>query len=70
MRSQKINKEKYANDETEYEEYSVTNEVTSYFKIYECGGNILNRIGVGYEQSCMAATKDKCYTKMLEMLVD
>ena len=44
--------------------------MTSYFKIFECGGKIFNIIDVAYEQACMAITKDKYYTKMLEMLVD
>ena len=30
----------------------------------------MNRIGVAYEQACMATTKDKYYTEMLETLVD
>ena len=49
-----IHKQKYENNEEEYEEYSVTYEVTSYFNIFECGKNILNRIDVTYEQACMA----------------
>ena len=65
-----INKQKYAKNETEYEEYSVTNEVPSYLNIFECGRKLLNRLDVAYERSFMATTKDKYYTKMLEMLVD
>ena len=53
-----INIQKDANNETEYEEYSVTNEGPSYFNIYECGKNILNRIDVAHERVCMATTKD------------
>ena len=65
-----INKQKYAKNEAEYEESSVTNEVPRYFNIFECGRNILNRLDVTYEQACMATTKEKFYTKMLETLVD
>ena len=65
-----INKQKYANNEAEYKEYSVTHEVPSYFNIFECGRNILNILDVTYEQSCMATPRDKYYTKMLETLVE
>ena len=49
------NKQKYS----EYVEYLVTDEVPSYFNIFECGRNLLNRLGVTYEQACMATKKDK-----------
>ena len=49
-----IYKQKDANNETEYEEYSVTVEVPRYFNIYKCGRNILNRLEVTYERACMA----------------
>ena len=65
-----INTQKDANNETEYEESSVTDEVTSYFNIYKCSINILNRLYVKFERACMATTKDKYYTKTLEALVD
>ena len=48
-----INKQKYANNETEYETSSVTHEVPSYFNIFECVGNIFNRLDVTYERACM-----------------
>ena len=70
MRSQNMNKQEDANNEAEYEESSVTHEVPSYFNIFECGGNILNRLDVTYEQACMDTPRDKYYTKMLETLVD
>ena len=41
-----------------------------YFNIFECGGNILDRIDVMYERACMAISKDKYYTTLLETLVD
>ena len=61
-----INKQK----DTEYKESSFTKEVPSYFNIFECGRNILDRLDVMYEQVCMATPKDKYYEKMLETLVD
>ena len=70
MRSQKCIIKKDANNETEYEEYLVTNKVLSCFNIFKCGRKILNILGVVYEQAYMDTTKDKSYTKMLEMLVD
>ena len=54
-----INKQKDANNETEYDESSLTYEVPSYFKIFECVGNILNRLYVTYERACMATPKYK-----------
>ena len=69
MRSQNINKQTDAKNEAEYDEYSVTDEVTSYFNIFKCVGNILNRLYMTYEQECMVTTKDKYFEKMLETLV-
>ena len=40
-----------------------------YLNIFEYGRNILNRLNVKFEQACVATTKDKYYTKMLETLV-
>ena len=65
-----INKQKDANNKANYEEYSVTDEVPSYFNIFECGRNILNRLDVMNERACMATPKDKDCTKFLETLVD
>ena len=42
----------------------------SYFNIFECGRNILNKLDVTYEKACMANTRDKYFEKMLETLVD
>ena len=61
---------KDANDEIYYEESSVTHGVPSYFNIFDCGGNILNKLDVTYERACMSTTKEKYYTKMLETIVD
>ena len=43
----------------EYKEPSVTKEVTSYFNIFECGRNRLDRIDVTCERVCMPTPQDK-----------
>ena len=43
-----INKQIHTNNETEYEESSVIDEVVNYFNIFKCGKNILNRLDVKY----------------------
>ena len=55
---------------TEYEEYLVTKEVPSYFNIFECGRNLLERLDMTYEQACMATPKEKNYMKLLKTLVN
>ena len=49
----------------EYNESAVTKEVPSYFNIFECGRNLLDRLDVTYEQACMATPKDKYYNTLL-----
>ena len=49
MRSKNINKQKDANNEEEYEEFSVPDEVPRYFNILEYGRNLLNRLDITYE---------------------
>ena len=39
--------------DADYVESSVTKEVPSYFKIFECGRNLLDRLDVAYDQACM-----------------
>ena len=53
----------------EYKEPSVTKEVTSYFNIFDCGRNILDRLDVMYQQAFMATPKDKYYNALLDTLV-
>ena len=65
-----INKQKDVNNEADYEESSVTDEVPSYFNIFECGSNLLNRLDVTYERACMATPEEKYYTKFLETAID
>ena len=64
-----VNKQKDAKNETEYEESLVTNDVPSYFNVFGCGRNILNRLDMSYGQACMVAPRDEYYTKMLETLI-
>ena len=64
------NIKKKANNEAEYEESLVTDEELSYFNIFECGRNPLNRLDVTHERAYMATLKDKYFEKMLENLVD
>ena len=61
-----ITEQKFA----EYEESSVTKEVRSYFNIFECGRNLLDRIDVTYERAFMSTPKDKYSTKLFKTLVD
>ena len=53
----------------EYKEPSVTKEVTSYFNIFNCGRNLLDRLDVMYQQALMATPKDKYYNASLDTLV-
>ena len=57
MRSKIYNQEKDAQNEIEYEEYSVKHEVQRYVNIFDCGGNLLNRLDMTYEQACMVSKK-------------
>ena len=50
--------------------YDTVVKETIHFNILERGNNLLNRLGVMYGWVCMATTRDKYYTKMLETLVD
>ena len=43
----------------EHKEHTVTQKVKSYFNIYECQRNLLDRLDVMYQQYFMATTKDK-----------
>ena len=43
----------------EYKEPSVTKEVKSYFNIFKCGRNILDRLDVTYQRALIATPQDK-----------
>ena len=42
----------------------------SYFNIFECGRNLLDRLDVTYEQACMTTPKEKYYMTLFETLVN
>ena len=69
-----INREKYANNEANYEEPSITYDPVvkelSYFNIFECGKNLLNKLESTRKRACMATPRDKYNTKIYETLVD
>ena len=52
--------------EEEHKEPSVTKKVKSYFNIYECGRNLLDRIDVTYQRAFMATPKDKYNNAFLD----
>ena len=64
------NKTKYAKNEAEYEEYSVTNEVPSCFNIFEFGRNLWKILDVTYERACTATQKEEYYTYLLENMIE
>ena len=51
-----------------HKEHTVTEKVKSYFNIYECGRNLLDQLGVTYQQAFMATPKDKYYNALLDTL--
>ena len=53
----------------EHKDHSVTEKVTSYFNIFECGSNILDRLDVTYQRAFMSTSKDKYYNAFLDTLV-
>ena len=53
----------------EHKEYTVTDKVKSYFIIYECGRNLLDRLEVTYQRAFMSTPKDKYYNAFLDTLV-
>ena len=48
----------------------MTEKVTSYFNIFECGRNLLDRLDIMYQQAFMATTAENDYYKeMLKNLI-
>ena len=47
----------------------MTEKVKSYFKIYECGRNLLDRLDVKYKRAFMATPKDKYYNALVYTIV-
>ena len=73
-KSTNTNEEKYEIGKTQNEEPLVTdNKVInkpSYFNLFKCGKNILNRLDTTCEQACTATSRDKYYTEMYKALTD
>ena len=53
----------------EHREPSVTQKVTSYFNMFECGRNLLYQLDVTYQQSFMATQEDEYYKKMTQIII-
>ena len=54
----------------EHNEPSVTEKVTSYFNIFECGRNILDQLDFTYQQAFMATSaQDEYYKEMAKSLI-
>ena len=54
----------------EHKEPSVTEKVTSYFNIFECGGNLLDQLDVTYQRAFMATLpQDEYYKDMTKSLI-
>ena len=47
----------------------MTEKVTSYFNIFECGRNILDQLGVTHQRAFMATPEDDYYKEMLKNLI-
>ena len=47
----------------------MTEEVTSYFNIFEYGRDLLDKLDVMYQRAFMATPKDKYYNALLDTLV-
>ena len=47
----------------------MTDKVTSYFKIFECGRNLLDQINVTYQRAFMATPEDEYYEDMKKTLI-
>ena len=54
----------------EHKEPSVTEKVTSYFNIFECGRNLLDQLYITYKQAFMATSaQDEYYREMKKSLI-
>ena len=43
---------------------------TRYFKIFECGKNLLNKLYAMCERVCMETPRDKYYTELFRTITD
>ena len=56
--------------EDEHKEPSVTEKVTSYFNIFECGINLLDQLEITYQRAFMATSaQDEYYKEMTKSLI-
>ena len=54
----------------EHKEPSMTQKVTSYFNIFECGRNLLDQLDVKYQHAFMAtSSQDEYYKEMTKILI-
>ena len=54
----------------DHKETSVTEKVTSYFNIFECGRNLLDKLDVMYQRAFVATSaQDEYYRKMMKSLI-
>ena len=54
----------------EHKEPSVTEKVTSYFNIFECGRNLLDQLDITYQRAFMATSaKYEYYKEMTKVLI-
>ena len=54
----------------EHKEPSVTEKVTSYFNIFDCGRNLLDQLEVTYQRAFMATSaQDEYYKEMTKSLI-
>ena len=61
-----IKKQKDANNEVTYDVPKYFNS----FNVFKCGRNILDRLDVLYERSCMATPKEEYFMEMLDSLLE
>ena len=68
------NKEKYAIDETKYEEHLVTENLVIndliYFNLFKCGKTFSDNVYATCERACMETSKDTYYINMCNNLTD
>ena len=68
------NKEKYAIDETKYEEHLVTENLVIndliYFNLFKCGKTFPDNVYATCERACMENSKDTYYINMCNNLTD
>ena len=53
----------------EHKETSVTQKVTIYFNIFECGRNLLYQLDFTYQRAFMATPEDEYYKEMMKIII-